>query len=63
MGYQPVSNADRVGEAFALQVLSEHFGAEIFIGSSIETKIEELASVVYKVIGRSRILWGYHYYR
>jgi Zn-dependent peptidase ImmA (M78 family) len=50
MGYQQVSNADRVGEAFALQVLSEHFGAEIFIGSSIEMKIEELASVVYKEI-------------
>lgn len=46
----PISKADRVGEAFALQVLSEHFGAEIFIGASIEFKIEELASVVYKVI-------------
>lgn len=45
-----VSNADRVGEAFALQVLSEHFGSEIFIGSSIELKIEELASIIYKKI-------------
>lgn len=50
MSYHQVSTADRVGEAFALQVLSEHFGAEIFIGSSIEMKIEELASVVYKEI-------------
>lgn len=50
MEYQQVSKADRVGEAFALQVLSEHFGSEIFVGSSIELKIEELASVVYKEI-------------
>jgi Zn-dependent peptidase ImmA (M78 family) len=50
MGGLPVSKADRVGEAFALQVLSEHFGTEIFIGASIEFKIEELASVVYKEI-------------
>lgn len=45
-----VTKADRVGEAFALQVLSEHFGSEIFIGSSIELKIEELASIIYKEI-------------
>lgn len=45
-----VNKADRVGEAFALQVLSEHFGSEIFIGSSIELKIEELASIIYKEI-------------
>lgn len=45
-----VCKADRVGEAFALQVLSEHFGSEIFIGSSIELKIEELASIIYKEI-------------
>lgn len=50
MGYHQTTKADRVGEAFALQVLSEHFGAEVFIGSSIELKIEELASVVYKEI-------------
>ena len=49
-----VSKADRVGEAFALQVLSEHFGSEIFIGSSIELKIEELASIVYKEIEDSK---------
>ncbi len=43
-----LEKTDRVGEAFALQVLSEHFGAEIFIGASVELKVEELASVVYK---------------
>lgn len=45
-----VNKADRVGEAFALQVLIEHFGCEIFIGSSIELKIEELASIIYKEV-------------
>ncbi len=36
-----------VGEAFAGQALAEHFGAEVFIGPSIEMKLQELASVVY----------------
>ncbi|WP_158701639.1 ImmA/IrrE family metallo-endopeptidase [Lentibacillus sp. Marseille-P4043] len=50
MSSQKVNHADRIGEAFALQVLSEHFGTETFIGSSIELKVEELASIVYKEI-------------
>lgn len=50
MGNQYSGKAERVGEAFALQVLSEHFGSEIFIGSSIELKIERLASIIYKEI-------------
>jgi len=50
MSNQKISKADRIGEAFALQVLSEHFGTETFIGSSIELKVEELVSIVYKEI-------------
>lgn len=40
--------SEQVGEAFAHQVLSEHFGAEVFIGSSVEMKLQELAYVIYQ---------------
>ncbi|WP_411348434.1 ImmA/IrrE family metallo-endopeptidase [Paenibacillus sp. WLX2291] len=41
-------SVERIGEAFAGQVLYDYFGADIFIGSGIELKLSELASVVYQ---------------
>lgn len=40
--------SEQVGEAFAYQVLFEHFGAEIFIGPGIELKLQELAHVIFQ---------------
>lgn len=39
--------SNNVGEAFAGQTLIEHFGAEVFVGSSIEIKLQELSRVIY----------------
>lgn len=44
------SQSEKVGEAFAHQVLNEHFGAEVFIGSSVEMKLQELAQVIYQAV-------------
>lgn len=38
----------QVGEAFAGQFLTDHFGAEIFIGSGIELKLQEIANVIFQ---------------
>ncbi|USL45891.1 ImmA/IrrE family metallo-endopeptidase [Priestia megaterium] len=40
--------AEKVGEAHAYQVLNEHFGSDVFIGSSIEIKLHELSHVIYR---------------
>lgn len=40
--------SERIGEALALQVLLKQFGAEVFIGSAVELKLQELAAVVYQ---------------
>ncbi|KMY52540.1 hypothetical protein AC623_20610 [Bacillus sp. FJAT-27231] len=45
---EQTQTAEKVGEAFAHQVLSEQFGAEVFIGSSIEIKLHALAHVIYQ---------------
>jgi Zn-dependent peptidase ImmA (M78 family) len=44
------SQSEKVGEAFAHQVLNEHIGAEVFIGSSVEVKLQELAQVIYQAV-------------
>lgn len=48
--YQPGQRerAEKVGEAFAHEVLSEQFGLEVFIGSSIEIKLHEYSHVIYR---------------
>lgn len=44
------SQSEKVGEAFAHQVLNEHFGAEVFIGSGVEMKLQELVQVIYQAV-------------
>lgn len=40
--------SEQVGEAFAGQFLTDHFGAEIFIGPGIELKLQEISHVIFQ---------------
>lgn len=42
------TQSEQMGEAFAHQFLSEHFGAEAFVGSGVEIKLQELAHIIYQ---------------
>ncbi|MEH6941857.1 ImmA/IrrE family metallo-endopeptidase [Bacillus sp. JJ722] len=43
-------HAEIVGEAFALQALNSYFGADVFIGASVEIKLQEIATLIYQNI-------------